>query len=147
MGYILHCFKCLHREVLREDLFNASIECPECDSDLKVAGPLWLGKMGDSSFCRSIQIEATKSDLKNKYRMIKLLSTIQNELKAPETYYVTDNLCDKLNLPTPRVESVIKTLRLDGFEAIPTHFNSKGVKTNASAKDITKIIVQLVNKP
>jgi tRNA (guanine26-N2/guanine27-N2)-dimethyltransferase len=41
MGYILHCFKCFHRETLNKPLLVADSEkCSECGSKMNVAGPL-----------------------------------------------------------------------------------------------------------
>ena len=45
LGYILHCFNCLHRETIRQPFGN--LTCPECGSKMDFAGPLWLGNIFD----------------------------------------------------------------------------------------------------
>ena len=48
LGYILHCFNCLHRETTRQPFGN--LTCPECGSKMDYAGPLWLGNIFDQQF-------------------------------------------------------------------------------------------------
>jgi len=87
--------------------------------------------------------EADVRGLKQEKRILKLISLVQDEVEAPVTYYVIDKICDKLNLSVPPLTKVIYDVRKAGFQAIPTHFNSKGVKTNAPANVIKEIITKL----
>jgi len=145
MGYILHCFNCFHREAsknpFREDF---SLKCPECGSKMEYAGPLWLGKMAEKGFLEKMQIEAEHRRLKNGNRIRKFLTLIGNELEAPITYYVIDKICDKLNLPTIAIKKVFKNLEKDGFKVSLTHFQPKGLRTNASAKTIMELLRRAV---
>ena len=81
--------------------------------------------------------------LKNKKRLLKLLQLVQNEAEGQITYYAVDKICDKLNLPVPSQKSVLDELKEYGFQAILTHFNSRGVRTDAPASRITEIIKAL----
>lgn len=143
MGYVLHCFACLHRETSRGIISHLKQECTQCGSLLNVAGPLWLGKMFDENFCSSMRKEAAERNLKQEKKIFRLLSLIQKEAKGPTTYYVTDKICDKLNLPTPPLINVIDQLKREGFQATPTHFNSKGIRTDAPAKIVKEIIFSM----
>ncbi|MDH5268181.1 MAG: tRNA (guanine(10)-N(2))-dimethyltransferase, partial [Candidatus Bathyarchaeota archaeon] len=118
------------------------LKCPECGSKLNVAGPLWLGKLFDEDFCSLMAKEAYKRRLKEK-RVLKLLSLTRNEIDAPVTYYVVDKICDKFNLPIPPLIKVIDGLKSAGFQAVPTHFNSRGVRTNAPAFHIRHLLSSL----
>jgi len=135
MGYILHCFKCFHRETVKK-LFKHSGKCSECNSELSVAGPLWLGKISDKQFCESMEEENKQGSLKLGERIEKILALIKNEVDAPMTFYVLDKICDMLNLPVPPVKRIIKILQKEDFQAFPTHFNPKGIKTNAPTTKI-----------
>jgi tRNA (guanine26-N2/guanine27-N2)-dimethyltransferase len=133
MGYILHCFSCFHREDQSGLTSPLRRDCPECGSKLQVAGPLWLGSLWDEEFCVMLDSEAKRKSLRNKIRILKMLSLIAGEIHAPITYYAIDRLCDKFNLPVPSLSKVIKGLTEAGFQAVATHFNSKAVRTNAPA--------------
>jgi len=133
MGSILHCFSCFHREDQSGLTSPLRRDCPECGSRLQVAGPLWLGSLWDEEFCVMLGSEARLKSLRNKIKILKILSLITGEIHAPITYYAIDKLCDKFNLPVPSLSKVIKGLTEAGFQAVATHFNSKAVRTNASA--------------
>ena len=141
MGYILHCFNCFHRETAKEPLFPGhSGRCSECNSSLSLAGPLWLGKIFDQRFCELMEEVAKKRNLRLERRIEKTLTLAKNEAEAPGTYYVSDKLCDRLNLPAPSLTKVVEALRIAGFQAYATHFNSKGIRTDASAVKMTELM-------
>jgi len=144
MGYVLHCFNCFHRETIRE-LFHLehSGKCSECGSRLDVAGPLWIGKLSDKKFCQIMIKESGKKHLANRSKVCKLLELIEAEAEAPLGYYVIDKICDKLNLPAPSVKRIIEILQNEGFQACATHFNSRGIRTNASALKIREILQEI----
>jgi tRNA (guanine26-N2/guanine27-N2)-dimethyltransferase len=143
MGYVSHCFNCFHREIV-SGLFTAvSQECPECCNKLTTAGPLWLGRILDKDFCQGMQTELQRKKLKQGKRISKMLFLVENESDAPATYYVIDKICDKYALPAPATENVIKQLQKEGFTAIPTHFNRRGIRANAPAKPMKEIIEKM----
>jgi tRNA (guanine26-N2/guanine27-N2)-dimethyltransferase len=145
MGYILHCFRCFHREIVKGLVFiKHNGKCRECGSKIDFAGPLWLGKSSDKQFCKLMEKEAEQRTFRHGERISKLLALIRDEVDAPATYYVMDKLCDKLALPAPSVKKLLKILKEKDFQAFPTHFNSKGIRTNASATDVKKILQMAV---
>jgi len=141
MGYILHCFKCFHRETIRGKLPMENFgKCSECGSNLNVAGPLWLAKISDRKFCELMGEEFRQRDFRFKGRIGKILALITDETEAPVTYYVVDKLCDALTLPVPPVKKIINAIEKEGFPAFLTHFNPKGVKSNVPAMKIKEIL-------
>lgn len=145
MGYILHCFSCFHRETSRGLVLTSQQRCPVCGSKLSVAGPLWLGKLWNKEFYILLQKAAEKKgrELENRKRIFKLLSLVEKEMDASVTYFVIDKLCDKLGLSVPSLAKTIGMLREAGFQAVPTHFSSKALRTNAPAKVVTEILTRL----
>lgn len=143
MGYILHCFSCFHRESQLDLTTILRTDCPECGSKLKVAGPLWLGPLWDERFCTMLDSEAQRKDLRNKIKILRLLSMVAKELHAPITYYAIDKLCDKFNLPVPSLSKVIDRLSTRGFQAVATHFSSKAVRSDAPATLLKDTLVDL----
>jgi len=144
MGYVLHCFNCLHRENAK-DLFAKRLEqCPECGSKMDYAGPLWLGKMFDKQFCELMAKENAHRALRNSGKTVKLLSLATVEADASFTYYVVDKISNKLGLPVPSVGALLRILRDSGFQAFPTHFNTRGIRTDASALTMQQLLQKLV---
>jgi len=144
MGYILHCFTCLHREPIANIIPLTRERCSECSSLVKVAGPLWLGNIADKRFCGLVEQEAAIRSLRNKDQILKILSLIKTESDAPVTYYVLDKICDRMNIPIPSLKEVIVKLKEKGFQASNTHFHSRGVRTNAPAKIVTEVVTEVL---
>lgn len=142
MGYILHCFKCFHRETHRDILLaGRDIKCPECGSTLKVAGPLWLGRIADENFCKIMEENSRREDFGHiSYEAKRIVSLLKGEASAPITYYVIDKICDEMNIPTPPLKEVISRLLSENYKAMRTHFHAKGVKTDAPAATVIKAV-------
>ena len=103
-------------------------------------GPLWLGTLFDSAFIDLIIKENQSVAFKNSARISKLLLQTKEEASAPITYYVVDKLTGKLGLPSLSIQSFINALKANSFHATPTHFNSRGVRTNAPLKVMQEIL-------
>jgi tRNA (guanine26-N2/guanine27-N2)-dimethyltransferase len=147
LGYVLHCFNCLHRETInKEGLLGHDGKCPNCGSKIDYAGPLWLGKLADEKFCTLMEKEAERRKFKLKKRIRKIFALVKDECSAPATYYVLDKICSKMGLPAPSVGALLEALRGKGFKASLTHFNPKGVKSNAPIAEIMAIIEQMPTK-
>jgi tRNA (guanine26-N2/guanine27-N2)-dimethyltransferase len=140
MGYVLHCFKCLHRELAAGIIPVAKDRCSECGSPLRVAGPLWVGNIADRRFCELVEEEAATRSVEHKNQLMKMLSLIKAESDGPATYYVVDKICDKLGIPVPPLRDVIKKLKERGFQSLATHFHSRGVRTDAPAKTVIETV-------
>jgi tRNA (guanine26-N2/guanine27-N2)-dimethyltransferase len=146
LGYVLHCFNCLHRETATAPFVTRIENCPECGSRMDYAGPLWLGKIFNKQFCEEMLGENAHRALRNSARIAKLLALATDEAEAPPTYYVIDKICNKLGLPVPSVATILRTMHENGFVAVPTHFNSRGIKTNASATTMQNLVKSQVGK-
>lgn len=141
-GYILHCFSCLHRETAHQ-IFGKSTQCPECSAKMEYAGPLWIGSIIDPAFIEQLIKENQSTAFKNSAKITKLLTLTKNEAAAPAAYYVIDKLGGKLKLPVPSVQVVLTALKDGGFQAVPTHFNTRGIKTDAPALAMHKILREI----
>ena len=73
---------------------------------------------------------------------MKLISLAINEAKAPPTYFVLDVLCQKLRRSVPKKEKVFEELRKLGFEAYPTLFNTRGIKTRADIHYVKEAVIR-----
>ncbi len=142
VGYIMHCFNCLHREITHQPFGCPT--CHECGAKMDYAGPLWTGPIADQGFVEKILAENQSIAFRNNAKISKLLTQIKNEATAPATYYVIDKLSKKLNLPAPANQVFLAALQKADFEAVPTHFNPRGIKTNAPALEMHKVLQKLV---
>jgi tRNA (guanine26-N2/guanine27-N2)-dimethyltransferase len=143
IGYILHCFSCLHREITHHPFGN--LVCPECGGKMDHAGPLWTGRLGDSDFISQLLVENDNTIFRNKGKIAKLLNLVKEEVVGPTTYFVIDKLSQKLKLPAPSNQAFLAALRSAGFLALPTHFNPRGIKTDASALVMHRVLRELVS--
>jgi tRNA (guanine26-N2/guanine27-N2)-dimethyltransferase len=147
LGYVLHCFNCFHRETATTFSAKFFEKCPECGSKVNWAGPLWLGKIFGTHFCELMTQENKRTALRNSRKIAKLLDLAKDEAEAPATYYVIDHISDKLALPVPSVSAVLQGLRDEGFQAFPTHFNSRGIRTDAPALAVQELLRKAVSVP
>jgi tRNA (guanine26-N2/guanine27-N2)-dimethyltransferase len=132
----------MHREITPKPF--SSLQCPECGARMDYAGPLWTGSIVDAAFVGQMLVENQKAQFKNSAKINKLLTLIKGEAIAPATYYVIDKLSGKLNLPAPSNQAFIAALQKGGYQAVPTHFNPRGIKTNAQALDMHRLLKGLV---
>jgi tRNA (guanine26-N2/guanine27-N2)-dimethyltransferase len=145
MGYILHCFNCFHRETAKKPFsIEHSGKCSQCGSTLSVAGPLWLGKIFNKEFCELMEQKAKQNKFRLGERIRRMLALTRIEAEAPITYYVIDKLCDALGLPAPPTKRVVQALSECGFKACLTHFNPRGIRTDASAMDMKELLRKTV---
>jgi len=143
MGYVFHCFKCLHRETSKQFAYvNNEGKCVECGSKLDVAGPLWLGKIVDKTFCDLMKKDLERRPFRYAARVRKLLDLAGNEAEAPVGYYVVDKFCSVLKMPVPPIHQVAQELRKAGFHVFLTHFNPKALKSDVSAGKIKDVLCQ-----
>jgi tRNA (guanine26-N2/guanine27-N2)-dimethyltransferase len=144
IGFVLHCFKCFHRETVQGPYWIAQDrKCSECGSTMSLAGPLWIGKISDAEFCRMMEQEAETRRFRLGAQIRKTLSLIEKESDGPPTYFVIDSVCDALNLPVPRLKGVIESLNHVGFKASATHFHTRGVRVDAPASKFTRVVREL----
>jgi len=142
LGYVLHCFNCSHREATHQPFGN--MQCPECGSKMDYGGPLWLGSIFDPDFIGLMLKEKVGAVFKNSARIAKLLILARDEASAPMTYYVLDKLSGKISLPSPSNQAFTNALRNSGYKAVPTHFNNRGIRTNASALTLHKLLRETI---
>jgi tRNA (guanine26-N2/guanine27-N2)-dimethyltransferase len=146
MGYLLHCFNCLHRETTAKPFPETGRKCPECGATMDWAGPLWVGKLFDAPFIDSMLQENQQRAFRNSRKLAKLLTLTRGEAEAPPMYHVLDRLSGKFRLPAPSVAAFFGALTDAGYLAVPTHFNPRGVRTNASASEMQRIMKSLTLK-
>ncbi len=140
MGYIRHCFRCFRREIQKSNFPLVQERCDKCGSRMVLAGPLWLGQIARKDFCSRMLKELVNKDIDSKSKIWAIISLVQRESEASPTYFVVDKVTDRIGIPVPSLRAVVQGLRERGFFAVPTHFNTRGVKTNAQAEEVIETI-------
>ena len=133
LGYILHCKNCGHRKTAIEQ----QQECDLCKSKNSSAGPLWIGKIFDKEFVKTMIEES--SNLKIQKSCEKTIHKCLEEAEMPGYYFTLDEIAKKIKTSPPKLEKVILNLKENGFTSSITSFNPTGFKTNAKINEIIKI--------
>ena len=133
IGYILHCKNCGHRKISLEQ----ELECELCKSKIKIAGPLWIGKIFDKEFVEDMLLEIPNLTVDKNCE--KILGKCLAESEMPATYFTLDEIASKMKSSPPKLEEVILNLQKNNFVASVTAFNPTGFRTNAKINEIIKI--------
>ena len=146
LGYISHCKNCLHRQTSYGLAGPIEETCPVCGEKLIHAGPLWLGNIQDKEFIQKMIDEAENKKINTKEQALKLLNSCLIESDAPITFYDIHKVCKSLRISAPKQDLIFEEMEKEGFIAIRTHFNPLGIKSDASIKELEKILLKLEPK-
>jgi tRNA (guanine26-N2/guanine27-N2)-dimethyltransferase len=146
VGYLLHCSVCLNRRAASLRELGESSECNICGSNMEVGGPMWLGELADEVFCRGMLSFSESSDLSSNLRLMRLIQHVKDEVGFPPGFFNIDKLCSKLGVASISTNEVLIALRGEGFKAVRTHFDYRGVKTDASILDLENVLKGMLGR-
>jgi tRNA (guanine26-N2/guanine27-N2)-dimethyltransferase len=127
IGFVAYCRKCESRQIF--GLFDSIPEKCACKQDIEVLGPTWTGRIGDKDFLEKIRL----------YNPI--LEDCYNEADIPNLHYDLHAFAKtgkKKDLP--KTSEIMKKLGESGYKTSRTHFNDRGIKTNADYKTVRKML-------
>lgn len=133
LGYALYDPKSLAREIVSE----------RPTEDCAFAGPLWAGELHDGDALMAL---TPTNDLGTKRRSEKMLGLWRGEVGAPPLHFVVDELAQRTRCEPPRMTTLIDRIREMGAMAVPTHFNSKGFKTDLPLDDLIRLFAGTVGR-
>lgn len=133
LGYIHHCFSCLHRESQQGLIAHPPESCPACGGRVRTAGVLWLGKIHDCEFVARVR-ERITDEMGTAERARDLLDTLDGELSTP-THYDQHRLCKHWGQSANAMDEFLSSLREAGFEASRTHYGGTTFKTDAMVEE------------
>lgn len=112
-----------------------SSNCPSCNNNLVLAGPMWAGPLHNHDFVNTVlQIEQEVAD-SNVYgtlpRVRGMLSAALNELPDVPFYIHPQTLASKLKIASPPHRAFISAICNAGFRASYTHAMAGAIKTDA----------------
>ena len=140
MGYFLHCRKCSNRLSASTRELRQLGGCDVCGSRMEVGGPMWLGELSERDFCDEMLSLANRSFLSSDRRLMNLIRLVSDEVGFKPGFYNIDALCSKLRIASLSTRDVLSALEEAGFDAVRTHFDERGVKTDASIVELENVL-------
>ncbi len=138
MGYVVHCPTCLHRVAAKGPYLKVGRTCPVCGSQLIVGGPMWLGRIAGLDFTSKMRRRAAGGAWDQ--RLMKLLENLEGESDLPPTFFNLDELSSRTGSSSLSMDRVMSALRAAGFDSARTHFDPRGIRTTATAAELTNVI-------
>ncbi|MHA1913247.1 MAG: tRNA (guanine(10)-N(2))-dimethyltransferase [Promethearchaeota archaeon] len=145
-GYLIHCKNCGYRTSIQNNILELPKNCPSCDNNntFDYAGPLWVFNIHDTKFLDEMLNLNEESQYNNKKRIEKLLSYNREEVDMPIFYYNIHKLSKILKIPTiPKLDTIIETIKLKGFDVSRTHFDFLSIKTNMDIESVKEVLLEL----
>lgn len=143
MGYALHCFECSHRKTVHQALDTGSLSCDVCGSEMKAAGPLWLGDLADPGFCEEMLEISERSIVSSNRKLMEIIKHVRDEVGYAPGFYDIDGLCSRLGIRSLGLRDVMLALGDAGFKSTRTHIYERGVKTEAPVPDLERILPEV----
>ncbi|ENN96204.1 N(2),N(2)-dimethylguanosine tRNA methyltransferase [Methanocaldococcus villosus KIN24-T80] len=105
------------------------------------SGPLYIGNLYDGKLVeKAINIAKNKGF---KERVIKILMRIRDESEISQIgCYDTHLIAKILKVSVPPMEYIVNSLKDLGYKAAITHYNPKGIKTNANIKTLMEVLLE-----
>ena len=110
-----------------------SNKCPECDFQVTMTGPIYLGPLHDQSFVKNLINELSNPESKLKLatskRLLGILSAISDEVDAP-LYLRMKGLSKVFRGQMPKTLKIRNAIYNAGFKASTSHIGGDCIKTD-----------------
>ncbi len=141
-GYIWYCNSTLERGYVKTIEESRDITCLD-NSKPVLIGPLWICELGSIDFIKQVIREANKATNTMEQTTLKLLENLKSEYTINQPYVRYDKLFGSLKKNQPPINEFIEMLRQHGYLAYRSHFDPRGVRINASLKEVIELIKQV----
>ncbi|KAG6814370.1 hypothetical protein H0H92_010956 [Tricholoma furcatifolium] len=124
-----------------------SERCPECESTLHMAGPMWSGPLHDTGFVTKVleHLEANQDKYGTAVRMKGMLTVAQEELPVP-FYFTPAKVASFFHCVTPTLEDVASALLHAGHKISRSHACAGSLKTTATRDIVHNVYRSWVKK-
>ncbi len=123
LGFVSYDKKTMRREMALERASKSD------------AGPLWAGSLHSKDLVRAMR---TTGDLGTAPRCAKMIEIWREEASVPPMFYSMDELARRTKLSPPKLAEFIEHLAEKGASASRTHFDPKGIKTDAPLAELLR---------
>jgi tRNA (guanine26-N2/guanine27-N2)-dimethyltransferase len=134
LGYVTQCNTCLERWTSK----LASGRCDSCGKKVRSSGPLWTGKVADSSL---VSRSASFSSERGWKEAGSILASLAGVDEFPPFSYSLERACSLKKVSSTSVEKVMGELHSKGFAAARQPFELDGIKTDATHKEFVRAVV------
>ncbi len=150
LGFVAHCTNCYSLETANGLINTLTNQCPLCEEKRQIGGPIWLGKMYDKDYVKALEDELIQNSIAygTTKKMLKIVSLVKEEIEAETSsekshfYFDIHRIADKINLPSPKIATVIALLQKGDFIAFRTHFRTNSIKTDAPIEKVVEAVKQ-----
>ena len=142
LGYGIYCPQCGYTALGRDKLPL----CPACGSlNPTQVGPLYTGPLCETELLQAMIKEAASmaDRLASGERVVDFLTRFHEECRITKPYYRLDRLCSILRRSMPKPQLVVEELRRQGYTAVRTLFDPRGVKTDAPHTVVVETVRRL----
>ncbi|KAH9856963.1 N2,N2-dimethylguanosine tRNA methyltransferase [Lenzites betulinus] len=117
-----------------------SERCPECNSALHVAGPMWSGPIHDREFISDVlsHVEENEDKYGTSARMKGMLTVAKEELDIP-FYFTPSKIASHFHCICPSLDETASALLHAGHKVSRSHACAGSLKTSAKYADIHDI--------
>ncbi len=134
-GYIWYCPEDLSRGFIKDP---SELDPKNTGCRIAVLGPLWICSLGSTGLAEKLIDEARGSDIYGE--SIPLLKLLRGDYLVDTPYYRYDKLFGLYKKYMPPINKFIERLREEGFKAYRSHFDPRGIKTDAPYGELVKIV-------
>ncbi|KAJ3813181.1 N2 N2-dimethylguanosine tRNA methyltransferase [Lentinula lateritia] len=122
-------------------------KCPECDSGLHIAGPMWSGPIHDTDFVSKVlqHTESHKDLYGTASRMQGMLTVAKEELHT-KFYFTPTKIAGFFHCQTPSLEETTSALLHAGHQVSRSHASPGSLKTTGTCEDVLDVFRSWVKK-
>ncbi|RPD66222.1 N2,N2-dimethylguanosine tRNA methyltransferase [Lentinus tigrinus ALCF2SS1-6] len=119
---------------------GVSERCPECNSAMHVAGPMWSGALHDKDFVSGVlsHVESNEDKYGTAARMKGMLTVAKEELDTP-FYFTPSKVSSHFHCVCPSLDETASAILHAGHKISRSHACAGSLKTTASYADIHDI--------
>jgi tRNA (guanine26-N2/guanine27-N2)-dimethyltransferase len=133
-GYLSFCPDCRWRRLER------AASCGNCGCDrLKVAGPLWTGKIADSRFTEKVLGNVPESWESSRT----LLERIHGESEIKRPFYSVHEMASLAGTSSPKRNELLERIEEIGYPVARSHFDPQAFKTTMPVDQLTELVGKL----
>jgi tRNA (guanine26-N2/guanine27-N2)-dimethyltransferase len=137
LGFAVACSHCWDRRIVPGE--KPSAACAACGQQVRIAGPLWIGRLWDVVLLRRLLADERPLGAGKQVRAA--LAGWLEEAESPALFYDLHAAARHVGgAAVTRLDAIHQRLAAMGHPAVRTHFAKVGIKTTASAQQILDLV-------
>jgi len=136
-AHLFWCPACLTTDVSRQltDVRRQMTPLCRCARERLIAGPLWMGGLGDAKLLRAMSKDVPSDDA------AALIELLANEAAIPQVgFYDIHELSSTLKISPPKIEDVIQRIRKAGYDVARAHYTQTSLKSMIPLSELKRLL-------